>query len=83
MDELAIDPTEVEGEIDAASIDDSILDEILEYAEGKEADGLRARHAPAPAPEEEIPGVEAEGVAEGDEEIDPAMLEKLIAELAG
>lgn len=84
------------GDFDPHAAEDSVLDEILQYASGKQASGLKDKYFPAPpAPQADpaepdgddaIPGVEAEGAAEGeapagDSEITPeqmALLEKLL-----
>lgn len=81
-----IDPSMLEG-MDASGMESDILDEIMEYAQSKQADGLKSKFAP-PAPaaepeaEEPIPGADAapedgEGAAG---EISLEDLERLLAE---
>jgi hypothetical protein len=78
-------------ELDELGLEDSVLDEIMQYARGKEADGLKSKFAPPPA-EEEVPGavpeegaLEGEGLAgeglAGEGEISAEDLEALLARL--
>lgn len=64
-------------EFDPNSAKAGIYDEIMQFAQGKMAKGLKDKYAPAKSPSagpaiEEIPGAEgAEGEAEGAGPIDP------------
>jgi len=73
--------------LDPLDAEDSVLDEILQYASGKQAEGLKSKYAPPPASEDEaIPGVapeDAEGAPEGETEVTPeqiALLEQLLSQ---